>query len=604
MYLRFKYSILFAIILVFVFPFEDAFAINMSRSEDFIISTSGINKVRFENLAFTDLTFNGSEEENVFTVRFERIIKTEDVDEFEDMLSRLNLDTTSSNGIVTFRLTHPKANDFGLFKRLFKRKEWRVKITVSGPADLDFDIAASFSEVQTQSTSGTMKIDADFSETIIKNHAGKLDGSVSFGDFTCEKLDGSFDINADFSDVTIKLVNLESNSRARASFGSTDIRLPEGTGAEFYIDKSFASVDFHTSGSLTYEGEKGSRRVLEGGGPRVDLDVDFGSITVRNDQQFERNVNLQTGAKETVVPLMAGARWHYASDGDTLALKVENTWMENGHHMATLSFDKSSASPFESIDVHETDDGLYISGINGRFFGRDLSGVRFIPPKLWLPYKEDSDIDGGDLLGIVRYKQVHSTFETPAVTKTGFFLYSISFRDIPSYDIIIVPGIGFASFGAFKLSAYNKDIYTPIAPEIMQTKPHFKEGIIHSVDIKIPNRNLLSESDITKILDIREGEFYSQEDISSKVSNLKNKQKFIKSAHYTVDSEGNITVTIYEEKTLTKDWDVDASFSRVAGVGFGPELTITSLIGPFSEISGGAQYHWANREWTYKGRVE
>lgn len=438
-----RYNFFLTVSLIIIFGFSGtAFAGEMSRTEDFTVTASGIKSIRFKNITFTDLTYKGSPDAETFTIRFERIVKNADEDEFEDMLSRLDLDVTTSDGKVTIDLIHPKATTSGIFNRIFDRKEWRVKLDVTGPVEIDINMDYDFSDIRTSSTSGILRVNTSFSETRINNHTGKLDVDAEFCGFRCEGLVGTFDVDFSFGDIDLRLGNLGGNSRASMSFGSLKLNLPEGTAADFHIDKSFGSANFRTNGSLTYEGHKGSRRVLAGGGPRMDLKVEFGDITVRDD----------------------------IKPGSESAFQAE------------------------------------------------------VKP------------------------------EEP--------------EEIP-----------------------------PPPPE-----PQFEEGVVKS--IKIRGTRLLSPEDVKKILDIEEGKTYTREEISGAVHDLNNKHRLIDYANFSIDIEGNLSVRIYEIKPHKRDIDIDGSFSRIGGVGLGPKLTITSVVGPVSEISGGAQYHFANKEWTYNTRIE
>jgi len=415
----------------------------ISRTEQQNISAEGVEKIRFRDIDFTDLIYTGVENRDSFSVTIKYTIKTDDEDEFEELISDFDLDISTSDETVTMRLIHPKYRNYGFFKRLFRRKEWHVTLDVTGPKAVDMDIDASFSEIKTDNTSGNMEIDADFSESTCRNHKGKLKTNISFSHFDAFDLNGSFNVNSDFSNVDLELEYLADNSHASTDFGSIDIRLPASSGAEFHVNKSFSGINFHTTGSLWYKEEKDKLRTLNDGGPIIELDADFGSITVHDD-----------------LPEYTG-----------------------------------------TVSIFDTDD------------------------------KQDME------------------------------------KEEPS-----------------------------------SPKPVFKEGTIKSITIR--GTRLLKKEDAEQMLNISEGEHYKRDDISGAVNHLKDESRLINWASFTIDIDGNLSVRIYEVESFTKDFDIYGSFSRTAGVGLGPRLTFNSVIGPISELSGGTQYHWGNKEWTYNVRAE
>ncbi|MBT4483007.1 MAG: hypothetical protein HOC71_04935, partial [Candidatus Latescibacteria bacterium] len=493
-----------------------ALARKMSRTEDFTVPASGIKAVNFKNIFLTDLTYNGEGDTDTFSVKFVRVVNTDDTDEFEDVLAEFDLDITTSDGKVTVELIHPELVSSGILKRIFKRKEWRVEITVTGPSYVDLTINADFSKVRTNSTTGTFKINSDFSDTNISDHTGRLDANVEFASLRCDKLDGSFDVSSEFGEVDLLLVYLAGSSSASTSFGSIDIRLPEDTGAVFHSNKSFASIKFNTGGSLTYEGHNGSRRVLRGGGPRMDLNADFGSISVRDNVRGKQRTSQRIDEGSGANPMTQGAWQRYKSDGETLTLRVTDTRKESRRRVTTLEFDENESSPFESIDVCETDKGLSLYGINGNFFGRDLSGVQFNPSRLWLPFEDDVETEDV-LLGTVNAYALKSTVDTPAGEISSVFHYDIEFRNSPVHTIRYALGTGFVAFDDFKLVAYDSGNKADKSTESPPPKPRFEEGVVRSV--KIRGARLLKSSEVKELLVIREGTSYTRDEISEDVRN-------------------------------------------------------------------------------------
>jgi len=422
----------FMILLVLALP-AAASAGGTSRTEHFTVPASGVREVAFKNIAFADLTYRGTGNAGEFTVRFERIVKKAHGEELDEIMDEIKLDADRSGGKVTFNLIHPGTARRGVFKRMFGRKDWEVKIEVTGPGDIDIGIDAEFSKVGTSSTSGTVRVECGFSEVSVRNHTGRLDADLRFSRLDCDGLDGSFGVEAGFGDTNISVVRLGGDSAADISFGNFDLRLPEGAGAELRVDKSFGSARFRTRGTVR---EDGGCSILGCGGPRIDVNVEFGELNVRDDAEPRRT-----------------------------------------------------------------------SAARGR------CGKTSPPPE-----------------------------------------------------------------------------------------PRFEEGAVKS--IRVTGTRLLKDDDVLGMLAVEEGKTYTRGEIEKAVKELREKSRFIEHAGYDIDREGNLTVRIHEAALHKRSLDMDVSFSRVGGVGIGPKLRVTSLVGPVSGISGEARYNFAAEEWTYRAGVE
>ena len=385
--------------------------------------------------------------------------------------------------------------------------------------------------------------------------------------------------------------------------------LPRNTGAEFYLNKSFGDIKFMVKGDLVYRDEKGHHRILNNGGPTVNLNSEFGSISVRDNQEAYQGSPAQSYVEDAVMPLNKNAWWQYSLGDDRFTLRVEKIRFENSYKIATLTFEGPEGRPFDSIDVCETADGLCITGIDGVFFGRDLSGIRFDPPRLWLPYNTDSGTaQGDDLLGAAKLVDCGMD-ETGNKTDSECLCYAIRTQGYLTYDLKLVPGVGFTAFGKdmimtdYNLTGTQKEEREAVpVREEPPPPPKFEEGVVKSITYR--GLKYLPKKDVGKLFDISEGNSYSRDEIADAVHELPEKSKFIASASYSINYEGDLSVRIYEADLYSWDWDGEASFSRVAGVGLGPKLTLNTLVGPLSELSGSTQYHWGNKEWTYWAKAE
>ena len=416
-----------------------AVADEFTETDNFTIPAGGVNAVDLENLSHADFSYKGDDALETFTVHFERKVKGVDQEEFDEMLEHLNLDVVSEGGKVVFELIHPKNTSSGLFKRLFDRKEWRVKLEITGPSKVDMDIDSDFSKVRTNATIGKMTLNTDFGDARINNHSGRLVADVEFGSIHCENLDGSFDVDSSFESVDIRMKALRADSQVNASFGNVKIDIPKGSGVDFHVEKSFGGVKFRTSADVE-SSDDGRVRMINGGGPEISLDVEFGDITVRDN----------------------------VMDGEIVDVRMKAT-------------DR---------------------------------------------------------------------------------------KDLPKRE----------------------------------PKPKFEEGIVSS--IKISGTYLLEDSQVSDLLDVKQGERYTRDEINEKVKALAGKHKFIRYTNFSISTDGNLRVRVFEVEAHKKDFDLSASFSRVGGVGLGPKLTINSVIGPVSKIEAAGEYHFSNSEWTYHASAE
>lgn len=574
---------------------------SLSRTERYTASAEGVTSVTFSGIEHSDLTYKGIPGAKEFSINFERTAKSGDPGDLEELLSELALETATADGKVSIRLIHPPRRSPGVVNRLLKRRQWETTIEITGPGNVDMTIDAGFSKIRTSGTSGILNIDADFSDTIVSGHAGRIEGACEFGSFTVNSLEGSFSFKGSFGSADIDVADLAGNSDARMSFGSLNLRLPRNRGAELRSNKSFGNINFMLDNTVDVEYD-GSRRIVGGGGPIVNLESDFGEITVRSattsadSRQEEARVD---SGQHVVMPLASDAWWRYGSGGSVMNVSIRRSYLKDGLPAATLTFSVDGET-VSTYDVVERNDGILLTRINGHFLGKELDGVSFDPPRLWLPYQEGSGPVDDYILGTVRTAIVDG-IETPDGTKNNVYRYVITYGDGEEHVLMLAPGIGFVAIGAWKLTDYDlgrRDVRAePPAP-----KPRFEQGVIKSV--RIDGCNMLSESEVRGMLGINEGETRTRKEIADAVSALEKKHRFIASTRFDIDLEGNLRVIVREKRMHTRDIDMDGSFTRIGGVGLGPELTITSLVGPLSEIKGSAQYHFADHEWTYRGSAE
>ncbi|MFC1607669.1 BamA/TamA family outer membrane protein [Candidatus Latescibacterota bacterium] len=596
----------FTVCLLVLHGGEAGAAIERRQSDNYSIPVNQASQIHFKDISHAELMYRGVQGAETITIKFTRKVKASSEMACLELLEDISLDTVTSGDHITVQLFHPKMSSSGILNNMFKRKEWNVDLDITGPQDININIDTSFSTLQFNDTAGVLSCKNDFSSLSSRNHTGHFVATGAFSEINARGLDGTFNVKTEFGGGNIRVARLGGDSSVKSSFGSIDVSLPRGTGAKFLVNKNWSDVKFNISGDLISRGSNEKERILNDGGPLVQISSDFGAIKIRDNLLESGGDRLSPYNPDAVMPLGARSSWEYVSDDDRLTLTVKRNNRRNNYRIATLSFDKKDKGPFDSIDVYESKEGLFVAGINGGFFGRDMSGIRFDPPRLWLPYSDSGDAASGDsLLGSARIIGT-SRSDTDADAASGI-QYTMNTDGHTQYELTLVPGVGITSFGSsLKMVDYNlRGVLArkpAIAREEREEIPQFEEGEITSIAIR--GMRYIPKKDVEKMLELEKGRQYTRKEIDEAVDKLAGKHRFINNTSYTIDVNGNLRVRVSEAELYSWDWDGYGSFSRVGGLGLGPWLTIDSLVGPFSEINGGAQYHWGNQEWTFNANVE
>ncbi len=591
-----------SVVAVGVFLLSPAFSASaktLTRAEDVRIPASGITKIAFQNLEFTDVVYRGASTSNGFSFHLVKTASNGDEQRMETLLSEIRLETRVTGSTLEVRVIPPRRGGARILDRLFNHDDWRATLEVSGPSRLDADINAKFAKVHTSSTSGDLFLRTEFSESEITDHQGQLRVRAGFGSIRGENIRGGFDVDTSFSHVILMLSGLERDSRVNVSFGGVEIGIPKGAGAVFRSRDSFGSIAFDVSGSLARGGIRNERRILNGGGPEVTLNTDFGNIQIRDNRKVFQTAERQAYRENAVMPLNRGAWWTYTRNNETLTLRVENTRAERGQTVSTLSFGPSVTNPFGSIEVFETPEGLYLSKISQSLFGRNLTGITLDPPRLWLPYRaQDSPVEGGDLLGTVRMVDTPDSVDTPAGKMGNVITWQIETVSGESHRLQLVPGVGFISFDQARLTGYDLSgrAQSEQPEELAPPAPEFARGVIRSIDIQ--GNRVHSDRFYRRHFGLQEGNTYTREEIDAAVRRLE-EISLVDYVSYYIDPDGDLIVRVYESRPFSHEFGVDASFNRVTGLGLGPSLRIMSKVAPVSEVNGYARYNWGVEDWTW-----
>ena len=550
---------------------------DISDSERTAIPAAGINEVMMRDVSFTDLEYNGSEGATSFDITFERIVETNDQDEFDHLADDMIMKTDVSNGRLTIDFDLPRQTGRGIFDRIFDRDaEWKVKLTITGPETIDLDIDTDFGESDINNTIGNLNIDADFTDFNVTGHTGMLSGELDFGSLDAESIEGAFDITSNFSRVDLRLTALRGDSRVSTSFGNANIRIPEDTGAEIVAGSRGINYNLRRSESSG----SGRNRIIGDGGNRIDLNASFGSITLSDYRPGDRSSSSGTNTGEFT--LSRGMQWEFRNGSRSFTIRAESYSRVGGNPTAVLVSEGRDA-PFQRISIIHTSAGILLTGIDGTFFDRDMSNLSFDPPKYWLPYDTSVSINDA-ILGSVITESRDDGFDYEIITPGG-----------DRHRISISTTGGFTRFDGFRVTEASEPEQQPAETP---PPPQFTSGAVRSVDIRLRGSRLLDSADINDRLDISTGTVYTRDEIDDAVEALED-DRFIDSAYFRITPDGDLTVTVYERDIIDTDHDLDFSFSRVGGVGVGPRFTLNSLAGPFTKISAGAEYHFANKEWTY-----
>ena len=139
-----KQNMLWFFILALLFFPGVVFGEKFIRSEDKIVSASGISKIRFRDISRSDLIYKGVVGAEQFEIHFKKTVEASNREACEDILSELDLDVTSAGDVTTIRLIHGKSKSGGIFNRIFKKEDWHTVIEITGPQRLDMDAEVKF----------------------------------------------------------------------------------------------------------------------------------------------------------------------------------------------------------------------------------------------------------------------------------------------------------------------------------------------------------------------------------------------------------------------------------------------------------------------------
>ena len=418
----------------------------LERSEKFSYPVEGIESVRFRDITRTTVSYKGVRDATTFNITFTRIVDGHIMNSADELMDDLSLDLSDEGGVFTIRLRHPASESSGLLRRLWKRRDWNTRIEVTGPADLNMDMDASFSTVRINNTRGTQKTNLSFSDGRINGHTGPLSIENSFGGVSASDIDGGLNVSTSFGHVDVKMSRLSGNCRLENSFGDITLRVPRDSGVTFRSDKSFGGIDFHFDDSSRVSGSD-NIRTLNDGGYDARLSTSFGSINIYTGgaaEDSDRPESVQYD-EEAVMPLTRGAWWRYSNGVETMTVRVINSFQRDGRQYAVLTANGDADVPFKKIEVCETDEGLAIGSVEGMFFGRDLDGMKFSEPRIWLPYEPQYE-PGHELFGSARFKADLPPGAVESADAAGV-VYSL---DVPGSlygTIVFVPGIGITRFG-------------------------------------------------------------------------------------------------------------------------------------------------------------
>ncbi len=574
----------------------------LTRSERLTLPAGGIESIRFRNLAATTLSYTGVKGTDRFDLDWTLRVKSGDRTEFENFTGRVAVTVDTLNGLATVTLEHPGVSNKGrLIRSLFRGDpEWRVELKVTGPADVDLDADAEFSELSVANTAGLLTTTARFTKVAIRDHRGRVESNVSYGEYRCSGLAGSFSLDARFADAKVEVTDLAADSGASVSFGEIDITIPSGTDVNIYGEKSFGSINYRLKGVEKHPGRDDANRTIGRGGPILSLDASFGDITVIETERYSASGRTEAAparmTADTVLPTPSHAWWRYSADGDTLAVRVAGRFGWKGETTAVLSASESPGRPFDTIEVLERQDGLYLVRIGSDFFGRIIPPLEFDDPQLWLPYTDQAGATVNDVVGAARI-----TGRGRMLVSAGTFEDVITYRYTPSggshsRTISLAPGTGFLAFDEWKLADFSLERKVAAEPS-----RRFTEGTIAAINII--GERFMDENDIRRLLGIEPGRTYTAADLDDAVRNLRQNPS-IDDVSWDVSERGVLTLIVVEHDLIDVDFDVNTSFNRVGGVGIGPELFFKMRMGPISTLAGGGEYHFANREWTYHALAE
>ena len=239
----------------------------------------GIEILSVNGVAFADFSYRTVEGAEDFRFSIVRIVHTGDQEEFDRVAGRMEVTIKRDGSALICKFRNPKLRAWGFLRMLFHVRKWEYEIEITGPSETDLSLDAAFSDVDIRGMNGDLDADIAFSGMTVLDHHGKASADIAFSNLEAEKLDGTFDITMAFSSVKVDIAKLAGNSRVNAAFGSAKFLLPEDTDADFNLTRAFGGIDF----DLDRDPEgSGSHRTIGRGGNRIDMEVAFGGMNVRN----------------------------------------------------------------------------------------------------------------------------------------------------------------------------------------------------------------------------------------------------------------------------------------------------------------------------------
>lgn len=128
------------------------------------------------------------------------------------------------------------------------------------------------------------------------------------------------------------------------------------------------------------------------------------------------------------------------------------------------------------------------------------------------------------------------------------------------------------------------------------SEPKFERGVIRTISVN--GHRLCTREEIVEKLNFSVGDTVSRADLDAAMRRIE-ADRMVNRATYHVGSKGNLSISVQETGAFAHDWDIDAAFNRVGGLGLGPRLKITSPVALFSELEGYARYNWGPEDWSW-----
>jgi hypothetical protein len=163
-----------------------------------------------------------------------------------------------------------------------------IHYEIRAPRNLNLRIEVDRSKLEVQGFSGKMHFDTDRSPMVASDLEGEIQVSMDRGSMNFNQLRGSLKIDADRSNGQFRALQLSGDSSIDIDRGTVDLSLSAAQGLNIIANLSKRSgfhSDFEVNRAVSGKGRenKSFEGTINGGGPRLSIDSDRGTVNLKRE---------------------------------------------------------------------------------------------------------------------------------------------------------------------------------------------------------------------------------------------------------------------------------------------------------------------------------